>query len=219
MDYLHDVCSCLNAMDSSKVTERKKSATQLEQLLGRMSVTDVIDSNTARGTSGSRLVTWDVVLKGVIRYIDTEITALQSAKESQSATTLNNRDKKRQELSSLFRLVIRTANKGSAKLSYQLLAERIESMLIDTYTLKSFGADYSSMFLKYVLPVRQYWLEISPEKWRKLTTLFCKLYDESKVDQGILARIIHQVIQGSCLQGEPYPRRVFSFFTKVMENI
>lgn len=41
----------------------QKAATQMEQLLGRGSITEVIDSNTAQGKGSGRLVTWDVVLK------------------------------------------------------------------------------------------------------------------------------------------------------------
>ncbi|XP_059177895.1 serine-protein kinase ATM-like [Physella acuta] len=217
---LYDVHNCLRGLESSKVTERKKSATQLEQLFGTSSVLRSLDEISQSTRGDGKTITWNVILKAVNKYVDLEITALQTAKESQSAATLNNRDKKKQELAALFRLVIRTANsRGPPKIRLDLIIESILNILNDTYTLNAFGAEYSNVLLKSVLRVRQYWLEISAEQWKKLLQVYCRLYDDKQFDPVILARIIQELMQGYVLQGEQPPRKMFSFFTKVLKHI
>ncbi|XP_035828475.1 serine-protein kinase ATM isoform X2 [Aplysia californica] len=218
MDGLSDVYSCLRALDASKVTERKNNAAKLQNLLSNSSVVETLDDNSDNHSPGSKTLTWNVVLKGVMKYVDLETSLLQTAKESQSAATLNNRDKKKLELAALFMFVIRTANERGPRLRLDWIMNWIRNALCDDYMREAFGLDFSNVLLKHVLRVRSYWLEISSKEWRDLLTLYCKLYEEGFLRQDLCAKVIKKLIQGSVLQGEVSPRKLFSFFSRVLQH-
>ncbi|GFO15200.1 serine-protein kinase atm [Plakobranchus ocellatus] len=215
MDNLSDVGSCLRALDSSKATDRKKNATRLQQLVDTDSVRRVLDSNTEE----QRRITWDHVLRGVNKYVSIELSSLKTAKESQSATTIASRGKRKNELADFFKLVVRVANGRGAKLSASLLIDSILDVLNDEYSLDALGADYSNVLLKSVLCVRAYRLKLTPAQWRKLLHIYCKLFEEKAVDRDIVVRIIQELMTGNIQQGELNPKRLFSFFSRVMEDI
>ncbi|GFO15220.1 serine-protein kinase atm [Plakobranchus ocellatus] len=216
MDNLSDVGNCLRALDSSnKASDRKKNATTLQQLVDTDLVRRVLDSNTEE----QRRITWDHVLRGVNKYVSIELSSLKTAKESQSATTIASRGKRKNELADFFKLVVRVANGRGAKLSASLLIDSILDVLNDEYSLDALGADYSNVLLKSVLCVRAYWLELTPAQWRKLLHIYCKLFEEKAVDRDIVVRIIQELVTGNIQQGELNPKRLFVFFSRVMENI
>ncbi|KAK6985303.1 serine-protein kinase ATM [Biomphalaria glabrata] len=216
---MDELTTCLRTLDSSKATERKKNALKLEELLQTDKVITALDASSDRRTE-ERNITWDTVFKAVNRYIEVEVAALQSAKESVSAITLNNRDKKKQGLAAAFRLVIKTANcRDAVRLRLDLIIDRVLSILKDRYILVAVGTDFSNVLLKLVLQVRQYWLELQPGQWKQLLFLYLKIYFEQLLDPVIVSRILQELISGSILQGRLYPRKLFSFFNKVFESI
>ncbi|XP_055888527.1 serine-protein kinase ATM-like isoform X2 [Biomphalaria glabrata] len=216
---MDELTTCLRTLDSSKATERKKNVLKLEELLQTDKVITALDASSDRRTE-ERNITWDTVFKAVNRYIEVEVAALQSAKESVSAITLNNRDKKKQGLAAAFRLVIKTANcRDAVRLRLDLIIDRVLSILKDRYILVAVGTDFSNVLLKLVLQVRQYWLELQPGQWKQLLFLYLKIYFEQLLDPVIVSRILQELINGSILQGRLYPRKLFSFFNKVFESI
>ncbi|KAH9504406.1 hypothetical protein Btru_063525 [Bulinus truncatus] len=206
--YMDELHNCLKTLDSAKAAERKKNANRLEQLLQTEAVLKILDVNSDRNLK-ERSITWNTVLKAVNRHIDVEISALQCAKDSSSATTLNNRDRKKQELAALFRLVIRTANSRDAvRIDLELITVSVLNVLKDSYLRDAFGTEYSNVLLKSVLLVRQYWLELEPSHWKQLLFVYMNIYNDQLIDSEIVARIIQELTNGSILQGKVYCRKM-----------
>ena len=57
----------------------------------------------------------------------------------------------------------------------------ILDVLRDELLCQQFGADHSSILLKYVLPVRKYWVAISQELWRGESSFLHFLHTRSGV--------------------------------------
>ncbi|KAJ8314524.1 hypothetical protein KUTeg_006674 [Tegillarca granosa] len=104
--------------------------------------------------------------KAVCIYVNIETAAIQKGKEPQSATAQSNREKKKQEVSALFKFVVKQANKRGPRLKCLALLNSILDVLGDEKMCEAYGLDYSNVLLKNFITVRKYWVEISPDRWQ-----------------------------------------------------
>ncbi|ESO89357.1 hypothetical protein LOTGIDRAFT_229208 [Lottia gigantea] len=222
MDYLSDVHSCCRALVSDKITERKKSAERLHQLLGKTTVIQTIDINSDEKPSkkSRRLLTWDDIFKAVIQYVQIETEHIKKGK-STSATSQQTKEKKKQEVSGLVKYVVKTADKRGPRLKWNSLVTSILEILADDYMCASYGLDFSNILMKNVLPVRKYWIELKPESWHDLLREYFKLFvdEECKLDRVLMARLIHLLLSGASRQCDLHPKKIFQFYTEVFKNI
>ncbi|XP_067675130.1 serine-protein kinase ATM-like [Haliotis asinina] len=224
MDSLSDLMSCCRGLDTDKVSERKKSVEKLRQLLEKNSVIKSLDRNTDEKSTrnNNRLITWDdVFMKGVVLYIRLETAALQKAKESVSAASKLNKEKKKQEISGFFKFFVRVADKRGPRLKCSNVLSHITEVLEDDYTCAAYGLDYSTILLKNVLPVRKYWVDIKSKSWHDLLLRYCRLYldPECSIDRVVLVRLVHTIISGASRQCDLQHRNLLTFFTEVFKNI
>uniref|UniRef100_A0A4W3IEU8 non-specific serine/threonine protein kinase n=1 Tax=Callorhinchus milii TaxID=7868 RepID=A0A4W3IEU8_CALMI len=168
----------------------------------------------------SKQLNWDTVFRSLQRYIQKETECLQAAKVSLSAATQANRQKKMQEISSLLKYFIRWANKRGPRLKCQDLLKHIMDILQDKFSCAAYGTDYSSILLKDMLSVRKYWCEISQEQWSDLITLYFKMHlkPSGNTNRVLVARIIHTLVRGCCIQSKGLTSKLFEFFSKAMQS-
>ncbi|KAL3883922.1 hypothetical protein ACJMK2_030148 [Sinanodonta woodiana] len=196
-----------------------KTAEKLRQLLSKAPVLKSLDRNADQKQSG-RSVTWDYVFKAVCAYIDVETQALQKARESQSSTTQLNREKKKQEISALFKFVVRVADKRGPRLKSSTVLSHIIEILKDPYTCSAYGLDYSNVLLKNLLTTHKYWVDIPSDTWHNLLGMYCKLFlDGVNIDRVILARVIRTLVSGATRQCDVRPRRLHSFFKEFFSRV
>ncbi|XP_076466353.1 serine-protein kinase ATM-like [Babylonia areolata] len=222
MDNLADLAAVLRSLDADKITDRKKGADNLRSLLSKSSVANALTQHSEERHRGTKAhLTWDGVLKAVIAYVHIETEALQKAKENVSATTLANRDKKKHEVSALFKFVVRTAEKYGGRLKSSLLLSHILDVIKGDYTCMAFGTDYSSILLKNVLSVRRYWIEIPDKTWDELLERYCQLFldTQSGVDRAIVAQLVKVIMKEAALQCDLQRKKFLSFYSKVFKNI
>ncbi|KAK3593829.1 hypothetical protein CHS0354_011431 [Potamilus streckersoni] len=219
MDHLQDLFSCCRDLTSEKTNDRKKAAEKLRQLLSKAPVLKSLDRNVDQKQTG-RTVTWDNVFKAVCAYIDVETQALQKARESQSCTTQLNREKRKQEISALFKLVVRVADKRGPRLKSSTVLSHIIEILKNPYTCSAYGLDYSNVLLKNLLSTHKYWVDMPSDTWHNLLGIYCKLFlDGVNIDRVILARVIRTLVSGATRQCDVRPRRLHNFFKEAFTRV
>uniref|UniRef100_A0A4W3HS88 non-specific serine/threonine protein kinase n=1 Tax=Callorhinchus milii TaxID=7868 RepID=A0A4W3HS88_CALMI len=215
---LHELLLCCRQFESEKAAERKKEVDKFRRLIRTPETIEQLDRNSE--SRHSKQLNWDTVFRSLQRYIQKETECLQAAKVSLSAATQANRQKKMQEISSLLKYFIRWANKRGPRLKCQDLLKHIMDILQDKFSCAAYGTDYSSILLKDMLSVRKYWCEISQEQWSDLITLYFKMHlkPSGNTNRVLVARIIHTLVRGCCIQSKGLTSKLFEFFSKAMQE-
>eukprot|EP00062_Callorhinchus_milii_P019767 gi/632974673/ref/XP_007903808.1/ PREDICTED: serine-protein kinase ATM [Callorhinchus milii] len=215
---LHELLLCCRQFESEKAAERKKEVDKFRRLIRTPETIEQLDRNSE--SRHSKQLNWDTVFRSLQRYIQKETECLQAAKVSLSAATQANRQKKMQEISSLLKYFIRWANKRGPRLKCQDLLKHIMDILQDKFSCAAYGTDYSSILLKDMLSVRKYWCEISQEQWSDLITLYFKMHlkPSGNTNRVLVARIIHTLVRGCCIQSKGLTSKLFEFFSKAMQS-
>uniref|UniRef100_A0A4W3IE35 non-specific serine/threonine protein kinase n=1 Tax=Callorhinchus milii TaxID=7868 RepID=A0A4W3IE35_CALMI len=195
-----------------------KEVDKFRRLIRTPETIEQLDRNSE--SRHSKQLNWDTVFRSLQRYIQKETECLQAAKVSLSAATQANRQKKMQEISSLLKYFIRWANKRGPRLKCQDLLKHIMDILQDKFSCAAYGTDYSSILLKDMLSVRKYWCEISQEQWSDLITLYFKMHlkPSGNTNRVLVARIIHTLVRGCCIQSKGLTSKLFEFFSKAMQS-
>uniref|UniRef100_A0A4W3IF29 non-specific serine/threonine protein kinase n=1 Tax=Callorhinchus milii TaxID=7868 RepID=A0A4W3IF29_CALMI len=196
----------------------QKEVDKFRRLIRTPETIEQLDRNSE--SRHSKQLNWDTVFRSLQRYIQKETECLQAAKVSLSAATQANRQKKMQEISSLLKYFIRWANKRGPRLKCQDLLKHIMDILQDKFSCAAYGTDYSSILLKDMLSVRKYWCEISQEQWSDLITLYFKMHlkPSGNTNRVLVARIIHTLVRGCCIQSKGLTSKLFEFFSKAMQS-
>ncbi|KAJ8400321.1 hypothetical protein AAFF_G00397040 [Aldrovandia affinis] len=218
---LHDLLHCCRGLEHDKATERKKGIDRFRRLIRSPETVEELDRISGnRASKSSKHLTWDAVFRFLQRYLQKETELLQSGKANVSALTQANRHKKMQEISSLVKYFIRSANKRGPRLKCTELLSHVVDVIGGSFSCSAYGEDYSSILLKDILSVRKYWCEITQQQWHNLLDLYCGLFNGTSraINRVLLARIIHTVVQGCCLQTEGLTHTLFSFFSKALSN-
>ncbi|XP_077977735.1 serine-protein kinase ATM-like [Glandiceps talaboti] len=213
-----ELMKCCRSLESDKATERKKQVENLKQVLNKTSVIRSLDKNS--DNKSSKVFTWDHVFRYVQSYIIKEIELIKKAKAG-SATAVSSRDRRKQEISALFKWTIRVANKRGERLKCNEIIQHIMEIMEEDFTFEAFGVDYSNVLLKDVLEVRKYWCELSQKTWQALLKIYCHVMLEPpcRFNRDILARIIYVLMSGATIQCNIHGRRYFSFFNEVMKQL
>nr|DBA32689.1 TPA: hypothetical protein GDO54_000462 [Pyxicephalus adspersus] len=126
-----------------------------------------------------------------------------------------------QDISSLVKYFIRCANKRAPRLKCTELLLHVCDTVKDPTTCAAYGADYSSILLKDILTVRKYWCEITPKQWEELLHIYCTLYlkPNTSINRLLVARIIHTLTRGCCLQIEGLHSKFFSIFSTLITRV
>ncbi|XP_060082468.1 serine-protein kinase ATM-like [Ylistrum balloti] len=222
MEYLSDIASYCHQLVADKASDRKKGVEKLLQLLKKNSVLEALDKTSDSKTSRrDRHITWDGILRGAIGYVNVETTTLQKAKEAQTASTLANRAKRKQEISGVFKSVIRYADKRGPRLKCSSILKHLTDVLKDEYMCNAYGLDYSNILLKNLLTVRKYWTEITLEMWQELIALYFMMFmdTDSQIDKTLLSRLIRVLISGATTQCDLRPKRLLKFFSDYFKNV
>ncbi|KAG8452945.1 hypothetical protein GDO86_004664 [Hymenochirus boettgeri] len=206
------------AVESAILRSRGKEIEKFRRLLRDQETVQQLDNNSDK-RQGKQL-NWDTVFRFLQKYIYKETESFKSAKPNVSQSTQTTRRKKMQEISSLVKYFIRCANKRAPRLKCTELLLHVMETIKDSTTCAAYGANYSSILLKDILTVRKYWCEITPQQWDDLLTLYFNLYIKptSSINRLIVARIIHTLTRGCCLQAGGLPSKLFSFFSVIMKR-
>ncbi|XP_028818161.1 serine-protein kinase ATM isoform X2 [Denticeps clupeoides] len=218
---LLELMMCCKGLESEKATERKKEVDRFRRLIRQEETVKELDySSGNKNCKQSKQLTWDAVFRFLQKFLQKETEALQSGKTTVSAITKANRQKKKQEISSLVKYFIRCANKRGPKLKCAELLSHIVDVLENPFNCSAYGEDYSSILLKDVLSIRKYWCDINQQQWHLLLNLYCGLFSGSSVsvNRVLISRIIHTLVQGCCLQTDGLTDKLFSFFSKALSN-
>ncbi|CAB4032080.1 serine- kinase ATM isoform X1, partial [Paramuricea clavata] len=148
-------------------SDGKKNAENIKQLLRQAEILRLLDSNSDGGKKN--VISWDFVQKSIETYVVREIECLRAQKPRNSQTSssivANNREKKRQEVMSLFKFVIKTADeRDRCRLNGKDLVHHVITTLKSQN--KAFVTDYQNILLKYVLTSRIYCCELTSQMWR-----------------------------------------------------
>ncbi|KAL4233541.1 hypothetical protein ACF0H5_008221 [Mactra antiquata] len=216
---ISDLTNICRELNSEKARERKAAAVKLKTYICQNSYRKALDKNyeyKLANKNAGRVFTWDTVFRATCGFLSMETEDLKKANQDVSRITLSNRESRKQEISGLVKCVIKQADKGYPKLKGSLLFEHIRDVLQDSYTYDSYGQDYCSIFLKNVLSMKKYVVELKAEEWREFLSMFFNIYkdSETKIDKLILARIIHAMMCCMKIQCDIRPKKVFSFFSE-----
>ncbi|XP_063807673.1 serine-protein kinase ATM isoform X2 [Pseudophryne corroboree] len=216
---LHELLLCCRQLETDKATERRKEIDKFKRLLRDKETVQQLDRNS--DTRRGKQLNWDTVFRFLQKYIYKEIESFKSGKTNVSQSTQAARQKKMQEISSLVKYFIRCANKRAPRLKCTELLLHVTETVKDPLMCAAYGADYSSILLKDILSVRKYWCEITPQQWEELLTLYFHLYlkPKSAINRLLVARIIHTLTRGCCLQAEGMQSKFFTFFSMVMQMV
>ncbi|KAM5180001.1 serine-protein kinase ATM [Mantella aurantiaca] len=216
---VHELLLCCRQLETDKATERRKEIDKFRRLLRDKETIQQLDRNS--DNRETKLLNWDTVFRFLQKYIYKEIESLKSAKANVSHSTQAARQKKMQDISSLVKYFIRCANKRAPRLKCAELLLHVSNTVKDSTTCAAYGADYSSILLKDIITVRKYWCEITPKQWEELLEIYCTLYlkPNSAINRLLVARIIHTLTRGCCLQVEGLHFNFFIFFSKVMTRV
>nr|XP_033803696.1 serine-protein kinase ATM isoform X2 [Geotrypetes seraphini] len=215
---LHELLLCCRHLENDKATERRKEIEKFKRLLRDSETVQHLDRNSD-GKHGN--LNWDIVFRFLQKYVQKETESLKLAKANVSSATKASRHKKMQELSSLVKYFIRCANQRAPRLKLQDLLNHVMDTVKDSMSSTSCRADYSSILLKDILSVRKYWCEISQHQWADMLTSYFKLYlqPSNEINRVLLARIIHTLVRGCCLQMDGLSSKLFDFFSKAMQHV
>ncbi|KAM8974926.1 serine-protein kinase ATM [Pelodytes ibericus] len=216
---LHELLLCCRQLETDKATERRKEIDKFKRLLRDPETVQQLDRNS--DSRHGKQLNWDTVFRFLQKYICKETESLKSAKTNVSLSTQTARQKKMQEISSLVKYFIRCANKRSPRLKCVELLLHVTDTVKDSATCAAYGTDYSSILLKDILSVRKYWCEITPQQWADLLTLYFHLYlkPNSTINRLLVARIIHTLTRGCCLQTDGLHTKFYGFFSMVMQRV
>ncbi|XP_070188647.1 serine-protein kinase ATM-like [Littorina saxatilis] len=164
-----------------------------------------------------------LLLQGVIRYVLLEIENMQKAKETVAAATLTSRETRKREISTVFKLVLRSAEKYGGQVKSTLLLNHVMEIMKGEYSCAAFGTTYSNVLLKSILSIRKHWIEIPQKMWHELLVLYCHLFLDTNctVHRSIVARLLHVMMKGASRQCDlqPKTKKLLLFFTEVFKNI
>lgn len=207
---LSELAKACRNLTSDKVTERKKYATQLRQLLKKKSIIKYLDSKSGK-------FAWTDILKDVIRYVNVETHALQKSRASQTGQTMAN---KKREVASLFKFVVEIANKRGPELKCTSVVKHIITVLEDSFMCECYGQVYSSVLLKYILSLRKYRTEIPAANWLYLLQMYCSRLqsNETDCDHLLHARLIYALIQTVSLHSDLPTEDLLKFYTDFFQS-
>ncbi|XP_009997696.1 PREDICTED: serine-protein kinase ATM [Chaetura pelagica] len=213
---LHDLLVCCRRLENEKAGERRKEIENFKRLLRDSETVLQLDRNS--DSKQGKQLNWDAVFSVLQKYFQKEMKNLQLTKPNASASTQTTRQKKMQEVGNLVKYFIRCANKRGPRLKCQELLIYVMEVLRDPISCAVYGSDCSSLLLKDILSVRKYWCEISQQQWTEFLILYGKLYlKPGKIDRVLVARIIHTLARGYCVQTDGLNSDMFAFFSKAMQ--
>uniref|UniRef100_A0A1A7X0C2 non-specific serine/threonine protein kinase n=1 Tax=Iconisemion striatum TaxID=60296 RepID=A0A1A7X0C2_9TELE len=218
---LNDLLVCCRGLENDKATERKKEAERFRRLIRAPETVQELDRTSANKAKGSQQLTWDAVFRFLQRYLQKETEVIQSSKSKVTQTTLATRQKKMNEMCSLIKYFICSANKRGPRLKCSEVLKHVMEVLQSPYCCSAYGKNYSSLLLKNILSVRKYWCDITPQQWQSLLDLFCSLFNSSSrsINRVLLSRVIHTVVKGFCSQTDGGNHTLFSFFSKALLSV
>ncbi|XP_008053488.1 serine-protein kinase ATM [Carlito syrichta] len=214
---LNDLLICCRHLEHDRATERKKEVENFKRLIRDPEIIQYLDrySDSKQG----KYLNWDAVFRFLQKYIQKETECLRIPRPNISASTQAARQKKMQEISSLVKYFIKCANKRAPRLKCQELLNYIMDTVKDSSNGAVYGADYSNILLKDILSVRKYWCEISQQQWQELFSVYFRLYlkPSQDINRVLVARIIHVVTEGCCLQTDGLNFKFLDFFSKAIQ--
>ncbi|XP_058145086.1 serine-protein kinase ATM [Dasypus novemcinctus] len=214
---LNDLLICCRQLEHDRATERKKEVEKFKRLIRDPETVQHLDRHS--DSKQGKYLNWDAVFRFLQKYIQKETECLRTAKSNASASTQASRQKKMQEISSLVKYFIKCANKRAPRLKCQELLNYIMATVKDSSNGAIFGADCSNILLKDILSVRKYWCEISQQQWLELLSVYFRLYLKpfQDINRVLVARIIHAVTKGCCLQTDGLNSKFLDFFPKAIQ--
>ncbi|XP_037697256.1 serine-protein kinase ATM isoform X2 [Choloepus didactylus] len=214
---LNDLLICCRQLEHDRATERKKEVEKFKRLIRDPETVQHLDRHS--DSKQGKYLNWDAVFRFLQKYIQKETEGLRTAKSNVSASTQASRQKKMQEISSLVKYFIKCANKRAPRLKCQELLNYIMDTVKDSSNGAIYGADCSNILLKDILSVRKYWCEISQQQWLELLSVYFRLYlkPSQDINRVLIARIIHSVTKGCCLQTDGLNSKFLDFFSKAIQ--
>lgn len=214
---LNDLLICCRHLEHDRATERRKEVEKFKRLIRDPETVQQLDRHS--DSKQGKYLNWDAVFRFLQKYIQKETECLRTAKPNVSASTQASRQKKMQEISSLVKYFIKCANKRAPRLKCQELLNYIMETVKDSSNGGIYGADCSNILLKDILSVRKYWCEIPQQQWLELFSVYLRLYlkPSQDINRVLVARIIHAVTKGCCLQTDGLNSKFLDFFSKAIQ--
>ncbi|XP_028397504.1 serine-protein kinase ATM-like [Dendronephthya gigantea] len=210
---------CRN-MESDKATERKKNADNLKLLLRDTEILKLLDANS--DGRKRNVISWDFILKATQTYVrrELEVLLVQKPRNSQSTSSnvANNREKKRQEVMLLLKLIIKTADERD---KYRLNGKELVHYVITMLKTqdKAVTGDYLQILGKHILTSRTYCCELTSEMWKDLIILVSGIINSPTSERSLSTKTFSQIISSAVTQLDMSSNRLFKFFTNAFTDI
>ncbi|XP_022082003.1 serine-protein kinase ATM-like isoform X2 [Acanthaster planci] len=138
-----------------------------------------------------------------------------------SSTSINTRDRKKQEVGAVLKWFVRIANQRGKRLGCAGVVEHVLALMKDEFTATAFGVDCCSVLQKDLLRSRTYYCELTPSTWHDLLIQFCKALHSPipGLSQDHLSRIVKSVLAGAVVQSNIRRSSMFSFFTRMVGKL
>ncbi|XP_050425429.1 serine-protein kinase ATM isoform X2 [Adelges cooleyi] len=195
-DLNKDLSNCLRMLDSTKITERKTTREELQNLLDCDDVINILNNSSIQKSQSSdnidgNLTTWKSLLFGCHRCLIVEVEKENKKQSKTGETTIKIQQPNLDACSSLLKNVINKANKIRPFLRSGDLLNCITDVSRNTIYEKYTGEIYYKILEQNVLSPSYYW-PILGENWNEIFNLACDIY--TKKFTNISIKIMNHVI-------------------------
>ncbi|XP_063244550.1 serine-protein kinase ATM [Bacillus rossius redtenbacheri] len=192
-----------NALESSKITERKKAIEELSQMLQNPEILELLNRNSKKNAGGK--ICWDTVFNAAHSVAIQEakrICAEEAKKEFPTETLKSNWDSTKSACGSFILLVVGKANRGEPRLKCSDLISSVKTVLSSSYLIKCYMKYYVHILDLHLLEVRKYWADAKPSEWEELMEKFWELLDctPPSMNKEMVPFILKRIIKCGTMQ-------------------
>nr|XP_045624832.1 serine-protein kinase ATM-like isoform X1 [Procambarus clarkii]XP_045624833.1 serine-protein kinase ATM-like isoform X1 [Procambarus clarkii] len=199
---LDTVKQCCRQLDSDRITERKKGSDQLKHLLNNPSIVGYLD------TRPNDCFNWNSVFWSAKTFFIKESKRVEEderKKSEVSQTVLQNRANLKRCAAALPKLVMKKSSLRTPRVSAHIVVDLVLTVLdrSNAYLLENFAGDFIQITFKYLLRFPQYYLEVSPAKWRDLMKIFIWVYENDlpNTDAVTIIGVMEGIVKCCKMQG------------------
>eukprot|EP00731_Ephydatia_muelleri_P031937 Em0023g444a len=222
MDEITELSTIPKGLESDKVTERKRAASRLRELLEVGTVIEYIDNTSAveHRPKGFNATTWRTLFKSIGKYVDLEGNAINRL-EDKSAGTNSTRETKKKEVGDILRVYVKAASKNGPNLYVHDILSHMIQILNDQKMVVWLCNDYTQVLVQHIFTVPRYVMEITRHMWDELCALYFSLFMNPKpfFDRTLLTRGILSIVGLLAQHQDPPCEKIYLFFSEALKCI
>ncbi|XP_033125672.1 serine-protein kinase ATM-like [Anneissia japonica] len=203
-------------LGDGKAAQRKKGLETIRKELMKDRVKIALDDSSDK----KHELNWNVMFRCIQQYISSEADLIQKMKVG-STTTARTQDKRKKDLGSLFRWIIKVANGRKERLKCDSVVEYLFTILSDEFLRNAFGEDAVHVLYKNILRSQKYVTVLKQKDWNDLIKKCTNAFrdPDCSISKDALGRTIHALIAESVGQSVINQGRLFRFFSHVIPDM